>query len=380
MFMPASSYRCLGLFATGQTQQLKRPMQDQAICLQRENGITLQLATSKQSAAVSAVPLDVRVALLRQYGSASQSYSATFQPGLQHFGDERGFIAYKMQWGTAMVLSDPVAPEANFGDLIGRFLRQHADGAFWNISRRVADVLAPLGFSVNEMGPDSWIDLTSYDFKGAKKQNLRTATNRMISGGFVTRESSLAEAGPDDVQRVSDAWRRTRQNHNRETAFLNRPLVLAEELDVRRFFTFDRDGKLVAFQFFDPIYSAGDIVGYMSQHSRHLPEADAAVHVAIKRTAIETFQKEGKKYLCLGLSPFADIEDKDFANYRSWLVQRSFRFAYANRLFNRYVYAVQGLDTHKRVFRGTPRQTYCAMNTGPSLPRIAKLMVACNVV
>ncbi len=359
---------------------MKRPMQDQAINLERENGLTSRPATSRQFAAVTGVPLDVRIALLRQYGSASQSFSATFQPDLQHFGDHRGFIAYKMQWGTAMVLSDPVAPETSFGDLIARFMQQNPDVAFWNISRRVAGVLVPLGFSVNEMGPDTWIDLTSYDFKGAKKQNLRTATNRMTTGGFVTRESSLAEVGCGNVQAVSDAWRRTKQNHNRETAFLNRPLVLAEELDVRRFFTLDRDGKLVAFQFFDPIYNDGNVIGYLSQHSRHLPEADAAVHVAIKRFAIETFQKEGRKYLCLGLSPFADIADEDFADRRNWLVHHAFRFAYANPLFNRYVYAVQGLDTHKRVFRGVPQQTYCAMNTWPSLPRIAKLMVACNVV
>ena len=48
--------------------------------------------------------------------------------------------------------------------------------------------------------------------------------------------------------------------------------------DVR--FAFDRHGKLV---------------GYTSQHNRHLPETDATVHFAIKRVAIETFQKEGPK-------------------------------------------------------------------------------------
>lgn len=360
-------------------------MQDQAstpirLAIQPANRTHSRLADSTQSTAVTGVPLDVRIALLRQHGRASQSYSATFQPGLEQFGDDQGFIAYKMQWGTAMVLSDPVAPQECFADLIGRFLQQHPDAAFCNISRRAADVLARLGFFVNEMGPDTWIDLTTYDFKGAKKQNLRTATNRMISGGFVTRECSLAEAGFSAVRKVSDAWRETRQNSSRETAFLNRPLVLAEELDVRRFFTFDRDGKIVAFQFFDPIYEGGDVVGYISQHSRHLPEADAAVHVAIKRLAIETFQREGKKSLCLGLSPFAYIEDKDFERQKSRPVQHVFRFIYSNWLFNRYIYAVQGLEAHKRVFRGVPEQTYFAFNKRPSLPRLVKLLVACNIV
>jgi lysylphosphatidylglycerol synthetase-like protein (DUF2156 family) len=330
--------------------------------------------------AMVGVPTDVRIALLRQYGSASQSFSATFQPGLEHFGDRRGFLAYKTVWGTAMVLSDPIAPRDHFSDLISRFLKEHPDCSFWNISRRVAEVLASLGFFINEMGPDTWIDLPSYDFKGAKKENLRHATNRMVNNGFITRETSLTEIGPIEVEKVSEEWRQTRHNGRREPAFLNRPLVLAEELDVRRFFTFDRHGKLVAFQFFDPIYESGEVVGYMSQHSRHLPQADSMVHFALKRVAIEKFQKEGKKLLSLGLSPFAYIEDKDFAQNKNWLVRRAFRFAYTNSLFNRYVYPMQGHEAHKRVYRGRTEQTYYAFNTPPSLPRLLKLLVACKIV
>ena len=126
----------------------------------------------------------------------------------------------------------------------------------------------------------------------------------MVKRGFITRECSLAEAGIDKVKAVSNAWRSTRTIRHEEVAFLNRPLVLAEEPDVRRFFTFDSDGKLVAFGFFDPVYEGGKVVGYTSQHNRHLPEADDMVHFAIKRVAIETFQKEGLKVLHLGLSPF----------------------------------------------------------------------------
>jgi len=59
---------------------------------------------------MTGVPLNIRIELLRQYGSFPQAYSATFQLGLEHFGDERGFIAYKRVWDTTLVLSDPIAP------------------------------------------------------------------------------------------------------------------------------------------------------------------------------------------------------------------------------------------------------------------------------
>jgi lysylphosphatidylglycerol synthetase-like protein (DUF2156 family) len=334
-----------------------------------------------KSRASTGVPLHVRIALLRQHGTGSQSYSATFQAGLEHFGDERGFLAYKKVWGTTLVLCDPLAPMENIGDLISRFLKENPDAGFWYLSRPIAQILASRGFYVNAMGPDTWIDLPTYSFAGTKKKQLREALNRMNKGGFVTRECSLAEVGIDKVKALSDAWRQTRIASEQEVAFLNRPLVLAEEPDVRRFFTFDRDGKLVAFGFFDPVYEGGKVVGYTSQHNRHLPEADAMVHFAIKRVAIETFQKEGLKVLHLGLSPFADAwNDEEFKPNRHWMTSYYFDWACKSWLFNRFIFANRGLEAHKRVYRGVQQQNYYAFNRLPSLPRVVKLMRACNLI
>jgi phosphatidylglycerol lysyltransferase len=338
-------------------------------------------ATKSAAHASTGVPLHVRIALLRQHGSGSQSYSATFQPELEHFGDERGFLAYKKVWGTTLVLCDPMAPRENVEDLISRFLQEHPDAAFWYVSHQFAQVLAARGFYVNAMGPDTWIDLPTYNFAGTKKKQLREAVNRMTKGGFVTRECSLAEVGIDKVKAVSDAWRKTKTVRNREVAFLNRPLVLAEELDVRRFFTFDRDGKLVAFGFFDPVYEGGKVVGYTSQHNRNLPEADVMVHFAIKRIAIETFQKEGLKVLHLGLSPFCDVfNDQEFKANRNWTTSFYFNRAHKDWTFNRFFYPNRGHEAHKRAYRGVQAQNYYAFNRLPSLPRVVKVMRACKLI
>ena len=55
---------------------------------------------------------DIRLDLLKQHGSFPIAYSVAFQPGLRHFGDEKGFMAYKMVGRTAFVLADPVAEPA----------------------------------------------------------------------------------------------------------------------------------------------------------------------------------------------------------------------------------------------------------------------------
>jgi len=52
----------------------------------------------------------VRLWALREYGNFPLAYSATFQPGLDYFGGEEGFLAYKQVGSTAFVLSNPLAP------------------------------------------------------------------------------------------------------------------------------------------------------------------------------------------------------------------------------------------------------------------------------
>jgi hypothetical protein len=57
------------------------------------------------------LPLDIRRLLLRQHGNFALAYSVTFQPGLEHFGDEAGFLSYKTVGSTALVLSNCCAQQ-----------------------------------------------------------------------------------------------------------------------------------------------------------------------------------------------------------------------------------------------------------------------------
>ena len=329
---------------------------------------------------MTGVPLNIRIELLRQYGSFPQAYSATFQLGLEHFGDERGFIAYKRVWDTTLVLSDPIAPRENQHDLIELFLKDHHDAAFWQVSRPMADILGQRGFYINELGPENRIDLVNYDFSGRDKHDIRNAFNRARRRGYRIRESSFDEIGVNEAKAVSDKWRRLQTVSNRELTFLARPLVIGQEPDVRALFVSESDGKLVAFSVFDPVYDKGHVVGYTCQHSRHRPDADLRVQHAIKGVAIEEFQKEGKKWLFLGLSPCADIHDHDFAPYRNRVVNGCFRFSYRSWLFNRLIFPFNSIAAHKRQFRGSAEQTYYCFNTLPSFPRILKVFRACNVL
>jgi len=200
----------------------------------------------------------------------------------------------------------------------------------------------------------------------------------MLECRYTTRECPLVGLNLQEFEAVSVKWRSTRSAKTCEITFLVRPVVLGDEPDVRKFFTFDLSGHLKAFAVFDPVYHGGEVVGYLCSARRRLPESDSLVGYAQLRHAMNSFHQEGKRYLFLSLSPLANLEDKEFTC--DWQVRRTFRFAYANALVNRFLYALQKLTKHKDAFAGTAARSYYAFNRTPSLPRLIKVLKACTLI
>jgi lysylphosphatidylglycerol synthetase-like protein (DUF2156 family) len=236
------------------------------------------------------LPEGTRRALLHQHGNFALAYSAAFQPGLSYFGDRDGFLSYKMVGRTAFVLSNPLADAVRCQTLLEQFIATKKDVCFAQVSRPIAEILSRLGFYVNEMGIETSLDLGTFDFRGPSKRNFRTAVRRFEAGGYTARESSIAAIDLDHSHAVSEQWRRTRTTKRHELAFLVRPVVLADETDVRKFFIFEPSGKPVAFAFFDPLYEKGALTGYLSSTRRRLPDIEPLAGYYLLHSAIEKFK------------------------------------------------------------------------------------------
>jgi lysylphosphatidylglycerol synthetase-like protein (DUF2156 family) len=312
----------------------------------------------------------MRLRALREYGDFALAYSAAFQPGLDYFGDEEAFLAYKQVGSTAL--------SGDCEDLIRSFVSAKGDVCFWQTSRPVAKILQTIGFCVNEMGTETRIELGGYDFEGPKKRNFRRALKRASGCRYTIAERSVTSLDREELQTVSERWRQTRGVKDREMTFLTRPAILDDEVDVRKFFSFDDQGSLQAFAFFDPIYKRGEVMGYLCSAKRRLPEADTLVGYALLHRAIRTFQNEGKAILSLGLSPLCGVEDKELSSNR--LVSLGFRAVYRSRLFNELIYPLQGFAAHKGAFCGSAEQTYCAFQRGHAFSQLIKMPRACGLL
>jgi phosphatidylglycerol lysyltransferase len=261
--------------------------------------------------------------------------------------------------------------------LLQEFISQYQRPSFVQISAATALVLSKHDYRINEMGVDTTIDLTRYDFKGKHKEWLRYAENWTKRRGFKVAECSFNEVSDADVEAVSEAWRKTRTVKRKEVRFLNRPIVLNDEPNVRKFFLLDPDGQIVAFVFLDPLYRDGNIVGYVTSIKRRLPDSPIYSEQAIMKAIIEKLKQENVSMLKLGLSPCAWIGPSGFSESRwlRWLFQKSFN----STLINRRAYNMLGHANYKRRFRGTEEKVYIASPTGFYPRRLPALIALCGI-
>lgn len=251
-----------------------------------------------------------------------------------------------------------------------------SDACFWQISRPIAETLTRYGYRVSEMGIETRIALDRFGNDGSAKRNIRRAINRAARGGTTIAERPLATLDHDELNSISKRWRQSRRIKNREMTFLTRPAILSDEIDVRKFFAFNRDGKLQAFAFFDPIYESGAVSGYLCSAKRRHPESDSLIGYALLHAAVETFRNEGRRTLSLGLSPLCSTKSSDVISDK--VIALGFRLIYRSWLFNEFVYPFRGLAIHKGSFCGSVEPVYCAFKRGHVLAQLLRMPKASN--
>jgi len=315
-----------------------------------------------------------RLELARQFGNSTIAYSTVCQPGLRYHYSRDGFQAFGSKWGYDFALGDPIVSPSEVDGLVGDFIQRcKRKPCFVNITERTARALANRGYYVNCMGVDTWLELDEYDFRGKSKEALRYAANWLSRRGFRVVEADFHEIDRKLPEEVSRKWRETRTVKDREVAFLNRPLVLDHEPDVRRFFLFDEQDKLQAFVFLDPVYQDGDVVGYSTVFKRRDPESPAYAEQGIMKHCVDKLKQEGIKSLRLGLSPLANLSDRTFRK-RNHLIHFGWSYGFKAWWVNRYFYNLQGHAAFKRRFRGNEYPVYFATPALVSDLRIAAML------
>lgn len=326
------------------------------------------------------VVVDQRLAFLKKYGSSFLAYSS-LQDGLDYYTKEDcGYIPYSLIGKGNIVpvsLGDPICPADRSQELIENFQEKYDYPVFFHISKDVAHVLSKMGFSVNEIGTEIILDLQRFTLAGNKMRFLRKQINKGKRDGLVVKEQLYSEVGEDVLRAISGQWLHKKVVRNNELSFIVRPIVYADEMDVRIFIAY-KDNRPVGFNIFDPIYRDGQIIGYVPNHLRAASESNYSVQDWIVFEAMRVFREEGKEVLSLGFCPLYKVNDSGEFKY-SRLLKTIFQFAYEHANF---VYKFKALAFHKSRYRPgldgcQESKVYCAYKNPARfelLPEIVSLM------
>lgn len=326
------------------------------------------------------LPQQHRLEALKKAGDFTLAYNTAVQEGLEYFwpdlpgtgSDAAGYIAFSRRKGNVFVLGDPVIDDAGRSPLLEQFVSRYPNATFCQVGSKTAQVLDALGYYINEMGVDTTLFLNDYTFGGKTKERIRYAANWLNRRGYEVLEAGYDQIRPADVKKVSDQWRSGRNVKKREMRFLNRPIRFTEEPGVRKFFLRDRDQKIVAFFYFDPLYRDGKVIGYATAIKRRHPDAPSYTEQGIMKFAVDRFKQEGIQEVKLGLSPLAWIENRQFR--RNPFLHHSFRYGFRAGWVNRYFYNLQGHAAYKRHFKGQEEPMHYASPVLFNDVRIASLL------
>ena len=321
---------------------------------------------------------DQRLELIQAYGSFSLAYSTAVQPGLSYFGNDEGYLAFMRKWGITFVLGDPVIASENMEALLDQFTKSYRKPSFCQISYPTAKLLHERKYWVNEMGVDTALELDNYDFAGKTKERFRYAANWLMRRDYTIEEFSYEDIDQQKINEIVNSWRK-QKSVSKESAFLNRPFTYGDEPGVRTFFLLDPDKKAVAFVVFDPLYQSGRLVGYVTSFKRRGEDAPSQAEAGIAKIAIEKLKSEGVERVMLGLSPLANIEDKDFKRSNP-IMRFSFRRGFKSRLINKYFYNILGHADYKRRFGGVEHKCYYASPVFANDIRFFGMMRLCKVI
>lgn len=298
---------------------------------------------------------------------------------LSTFGNASGAIAYAQKLGYTFVLGDPVCAEDAKIPLVQDFLNVFETPVFVATRKGTARLLSDLGYSVNEFGYDTILDLPEYDFSGKKFKRLRYGKSWFAAQDGRITEHIDDSVSSDQIDRISALWRQTRVTP-REVLFLNRQFSSQAERGVRRFFALDRNDNLIGFISCDPVYSDDRVVGYLASQKRRIRTDTTYLDLAIMHYAIETLRSEGVQRIHLGISPIADVQASGFPKEISWLRHAS-RAAYRSDWINSKIFNSKGLAEYKGRFRGRKVTQYiCFPPNSFSLPRVLSMLILLQVV
>ncbi|ROS67773.1 lysylphosphatidylglycerol synthetase-like protein (DUF2156 family) [Curtobacterium sp. PhB141] len=286
-----------------------------------------------------------------------------------------GAVAYRVSGDVALTVSDPACSAADRAEVVTAFAafcdRNGWVPAFTSVHEPIREILAAEGWTALPVGVESVLDVTAFDLRGKKRQDLRTASNRAEREGVHDEWTTFAAL--DDDRRAEVAAICTRWAADRRLPEMGFTLGGFRELDdpdVRLLLAVAADGHVTAVTSWLPVYEHGALTGYTLDVMRRGEDGMPGVmEFLIARTALRA-RDAGLTIVSLSGTPLAA-----HAGARSLVAHGSVLLA---RVLEP-VYGFRSLQRFKEKFGARHEPLWIVVPTPLHVPRVARALAAAYV-
>ncbi len=267
------------------------------------------------------------------------------------------FVMFGRHGRSWISLFDPVGPQAEWPELIWRFIERARESggraSFYQVRPEHLAHYLDTGLRVFKLGEDAYLPLADFTLAGKARANLRHGVNRAEREGL--RFEVIPAAGVPDIlselRVISDAW--LAEHNAAEKGF---SLGVFDEAYICRLpvALVYGGGRLVAFA---TVMSTARMVEASVDLMRHLPDAPRGTMDFLFAKLIGHCQTQGYQRFGLGMAPLSGMEEHPLAP--NWHRLGRLLFAHGEHFYN-----FQGLRGFKEKFDPTWEARYLASPGG----------------
>ncbi|WP_141399312.1 bifunctional lysylphosphatidylglycerol flippase/synthetase MprF [Curtobacterium sp. 'Ferrero'] len=289
--------------------------------------------------------------------------------------DGIGAVAYRVCGDVALTVSDPVCAASDRAAVIDAFTvaceRNGWVPAFTSVHEPVRRILAADGWTALPVGVEAVLDVTTFDLRGKKRQDLRTASNRADREGLRdtwTTFAALSPAHRDQVEAICTRWAADRRLP--EMGFTLGGFRELDDPDVRLMLAVDATDRVTGVTSWLPVHERGMLTGWTLDVMRRGADGMPGVmEFLIARTALRA-REAGLATISLSGTPLAVQPEAGL------LVARG--AALLARVLEP-VYGFRSLQRFKEKFGARHESLWLVVPTPLHVPRAARALASAYV-
>ncbi|NMF02498.1 DUF2156 domain-containing protein [Bifidobacterium boum] len=317
---------------------------------------------------------------LVERGGESMSFMTTWEDNHYWFSPSgRSAIAYRVSHGVALTVTGPFGDPGEFDTSLREFMRfcerNSWSPAFYAVHDNARETLESLGCSSIQVGTEMLVIPSTWQTRGKKWQDIRTAINKARRSGLTDVLTTFNEA-PWEVREqiigISEQWAELKSLP--EMKFTLGGVEELRDPRVMLLYAIDADGVVQGATSWLPTYRDGKVIGWTLDFMRHRTDSpNGIMEFLIARMAERLHEQcveepdQAAQFMSLSAAPLAGIGDNTADPEDIAVIEHVLQIV-ADTL--EPAYGFKSLYFFKRKFQPTPSPIYVCYPDAAALPRI----------